>query len=152
MSAFRWSLQRVLDVALQREELIDAELARLAAEVRACETNLRRRHKALADLAADVGRRALGQRLGDQQLMLAQWPVAQRELASLAEAIAAAQVKRQQVMQQRAEARRWRRRLEHLRDKALAAHRKEELAAEQKQMDDLAQSGGIRRRLLHGAP
>lgn len=139
MARFRFRLQRVLDVAVQRERLARGDLAQALAGRAAA---ARRRAEREALLAA--GRAELAARLRGG-LPAWQWAVHARHLASLAEAVAAAAAEEaawgERVEAARAallERRREQRALAVLRARAWARHRQGEARAERRLLDELS--------------
>jgi hypothetical protein len=136
MSRFRWRLQKLLDVAAQREAVLRQEMFRLARELARARQEqmwLRARRRALLDglLQGDSG-----QRLAQQQLVVRCAGAARRQMARLDAALDRLAAQRAERRTELLAAKASREALERMRADARQAHEREESRREQIRLDD----------------
>lgn len=141
MKRFRWSLQRLLDVTIQRERAAEARVADLAGKLAAAREEASRRRRRLEADVAELREMTPAERFSAQTLCLRYLKHAQNEIERIEQTAADVDRRRREALAEYVQQRRSRQTLERLREEALDAHRQAERAEEQKQLDDLA---GIR--------
>ena len=150
MKRFHWPMQRLLDVTVQREKASEAELGRLAGQIRLLEGQAagirRRRRECLAQQAL----LDLPQRLESDPAVLNWAGRLDRQAAGVDEKVQALRDQRQRQMEHYMQLRRSRRTLENLRDQARQRYRHEADRHEQSLTDEAA-GLGFARRLVEGA-
>ncbi len=72
MKRFSWPLQRLLDLALQKEQVLEGQLARLAAEIAALRQEARRLREDISRRLRELSAVALAERLRRRE-MFAVW-------------------------------------------------------------------------------
>lgn len=151
MKRFRWNLQRLLDVAEQRELALRSELFALserAAETRGEMLEVRNTiGRMLSDLAEADG----ASRLARTGLVLDAAARQERRIADLDEALQKIRRERKAVSEKLLEARRRREGLERLREQAMRRWRTERDRREQSRLDEAATVGFNRRTRPTGA-
>ena len=145
MKRFSWPMQRLLDLTLQKEEAIRAELIRLASDLAALRHQMRQKRQAIRQRLTDLAAQSLERRLGRQE-MFVRWSAAQeKEIAALRERAGVVETRRKQMLQKYAQMRSYRQMLERLRVQSLDRYRKERLRWEQKHLDEAARISHIRK-------
>jgi flagellar biosynthesis chaperone FliJ len=138
MKRFRWPLQRVLDVAVQRERTQRAELLALTRRM------ARRRQEALSRQAAvrsvllDLADVPLDQRLRTHETLMRCCQAQQRLIDDLEGQLAELGRQRSEKTRQLLHGRKYRQTLERLREEARQQHLREQLKLEQKLFDESA--------------
>lgn len=151
MKRFSWPLQRLLDLALQREHILRGQLAKLANEIRSLRQQVRRIRQDVAERLSELARQELAQRLSRREVFL-RWATLQEvEIAQRQEQVRTLQEQRVKLLEQFYRNRSTRQTFERLRDESLLRYRKEVSRAQQGRLDEAAQSaharGMIQRRL-----
>ncbi len=145
MRRFRWPLQRLLDVTVQRERALQGELLSISREM----ARLRRRilaHQAmLRGQLEELSRERLGERIPRQQVFLSCAGQFQRRLGRLREELKGLERRRQARTAEFLRARASREVLERRRAEARQVHLREQLKLEQKDFDEAAHVGFARR-------
>ena len=86
MKRFKWSLQRVYDVTLQRERIRRGELLRLSREIAGLRHKILLRRNVLQRLLADLAGREFPERLPEQEVFLRCSATDERALVDLGKA------------------------------------------------------------------
>ena len=68
MKRFRWSLQRLLDVTVQRERALRAELVALSGRISRLREEILRRRAVLRTLLEELGRQDIERRIRNQEV------------------------------------------------------------------------------------
>ena len=145
MKRFRWPLQRLLDVTVQKELALRAELFALARRMSELHQEIIRRHSLLRELLGRLGKAPLDQRIADQQIFMRTLAVEQRCIGRLESRLGELREQRQAAAEKLAGARRSRKTLERLREEARSRHRREVRKQEQKRLDETASVAFARR-------
>jgi flagellar export protein FliJ len=138
MKRFRWRLQTVLGVAVNRERSVRLELFSLASQASSLRREILMRQEELREIFTDLGRQQFTQRLASHQVALACSDTARREIARLEMNLKGVQRRRDEKLAQVVALRARRKTLERLREEAQKQYIKECEAVEQKQIDELA--------------
>ena len=115
MKRFVWPLERLLDVTRRREELLQAEMAKLLAEIERLRNEVSRRRGLLQRMLVDLAAQPLEKRLPGQQTFLAFATSVEREIAGLEGQIAQLQATRARTNERLQKERMQRQTLERLR-------------------------------------
>ncbi len=136
MKRFQWSLQRVLDVTIQREDTVRSELADLADQIERTEERICERKNLLRSLLEDMGRQDLPERIPNQHVFMEFSVACERQIRRLQEQKQKLETLRAERMQAFMELRAKRQTLEKLREEAWDRYRREFQRQEQKSLDD----------------
>ena len=134
MRAFRWRLDRILEIRRKQEEAIRLEIARLSAEIDRIRREIRRECERLA-----AARGCLGggpDRWRNRELFLRAGQIVERRLETLEAERVALNQERGRALEAFEAAMRARKTLERLREEALARHRTAEDKTEQGMLDE----------------
>jgi flagellar export protein FliJ len=152
MKQFSWPLQRLLDLAVQKEQILQGQLLKLAGEIRSLRQEVRQIHQDVADRLAELGRQQLAQRLARREVFLRWATLRENEIALKQAQAQTLQEQRRKLLEQLHSARSARKTFERLREESLLRYKKQALRAQQGRLDEAAQSaharGMIQRRLL----
>jgi flagellar biosynthesis chaperone FliJ len=135
---FTWRLQRVLDIAQEREEALRNEIALLNHRIFQVKQEILARREAVRRLLDDIARQPLAERLGEQTLIMACASVEHRILQGLHARQSELENQRAAKMQDFFQARRARQTLERIREEARQRYLKEQARLEQIQFDESA--------------
>jgi len=138
MKRFKWRLQRLLDVTIQRERALRSELFALSRRIARLHQEIFRRRTALRATLADLAQEDVQQRVPRQQVFMSHSPVAWKVLNELNVELTELTERRGQATERLMKARSSRRTLERLREEALEGHIRQEIKAEQKNLDETA--------------
>lgn len=144
MKRFAWPLERVLDVAQRREQLLQADLARLDDAIAAQRRQIERARRALAVQLASMAQLPMPQRAAQQELFMTCCVSEERVMAAAQGQLDQLAETRQQTMQKLLALRTRRKSLEQLRERARVRHQKEMDRLEQKQLDEVGRIAFIR--------
>jgi flagellar export protein FliJ len=147
MKRFRWSLQRLLDVTVQRERALRAELVALSGRISRLREEILRRRAVLRTLLEELGRQDIERRIRNQEVFMTFSAAEERRIRRLNENLKELESQRAQKTAQLLKTRTSRKTLERLREEAYQRYVKEARRIEQKQLDE---SGNVAfaRRLL----
>lgn len=138
MKRFAWPLQRLLDIAVQREQALRGELAAMAEQIDQARRKVMQRRALLRHALDELDRLPIEQRLVQQPTFLAASGVAQRQIEGLEGRVAELKTKRQDVARKFMKVRSQRQTLEKLRQRAMDRYRADQARLEQKQSDEVA--------------
>jgi len=144
---FKWPLQRLLDVTLQRELALRAELFALSREIARLRQRIASLRAALRALLAELARRSIEERIPQQEVFMRSAGTDERKIARLREQLHDKETLRSDKTRQFLKVKASRETLERLREEARLRHRKEMERAEQKQLDESAGVSFARRTL-----
>lgn len=147
MKRFRWPLQRLLEVTLQRERALQVELFRLSRQIAAVHQEIFRRRAAMRVALAELAQEALARRLARQQIFMEYSAAEEVRLDRLREELKNLQERRTETMTALAKKRTSRKALERLREQAFGRHVREMTREEQKQLDESSQVAFVNKML-----
>ncbi len=139
MRRFRWRLQRVLDVTVQREKALRAELFGLSRRIVRLRQEIVRRRADLRSVLSDLAGRSFDERIARQEVFMRCAEAVEREIARLEADARDLQARRTERSQTFMRVRSSRQTLERMRREAFDQHTREQLKLEQKQFDESAQ-------------
>lgn len=142
---FKWTLQRLLDVTVQREEALRTRLAEQARQIERTGAEINRRRRAFVAAVRELSAMEPAQRLLHLDLFARTMGAMEKAIAKLNETLQQQQSQRNQTMADLVRVRESRKALERLRGEALHRHRREELHREQKEFDRTAQLAFVRK-------
>jgi len=151
MKRFQWPLQQLLEVTIQRELVLRAELFRLARDITAVHQEIFRRKASLRAAIAQLAELDVNERLPRQQVFMWYSAVEESHLAGLRGVLADLQRQRSEKMAAFKKANRSRETLDRLREEALRRHTREALKQEQKQLDESSQVAFARKLIARRA-
>jgi flagellar biosynthesis chaperone FliJ len=145
MKMFSWPLQRLLDLAVQKEQILQGQVLKLAQEIRSLQREVRQIRSQIADRLRDLGLQSLAERLARREVFL-RWSISREgEIADKGAQAAALREKRTSLLQEFHRARSARKTLERLREESLLRYKKQSLRTEQVRLDEAAQGAHARR-------
>ena len=136
MKRFKWSLQRLLDVTVQRELAERAEMLRLSREIAAIRGHILSHRAILRELLDDLAREEIRQRIKRQQLIFESSQTRERQISKLEDRLKDLESQRREKTDKFIKTRNFREALERKRDEARRLYVKEQLKIEQKQLDE----------------
>lgn len=145
MKRFRWPLQRVLEVTVQREKAVRSELFDLARQVVMARQEVVSRRAVIRGLLSDLGRLEAMQRLARQTAVMGFVDLAQKALIALEDRVRQLDEQRKRKTQEFIRIKQSRETLERLRSEALGRHLREMQKLEQKHLDESASVAFARR-------
>lgn len=147
MKTFSWPLQRLLDLAVQKEQILQGQVLKLAQEIRTLHQEVRQIRSQIADRLRDLALQSLMERLARREIFL-QWSTSrENEIAAKQGQAAVLREKRASLLEEFHKARAARKTLEKLREESLLRYRKESQRTEQGLLDEAAQGIHARRSL-----
>ena len=152
MKRFKWPLQRLLDVTIQRERALEAELLALSREMAEVHQEIFRRQTVLRTLLTDLASEEFPERIPRQRLFLDSSKAAKQILDRLRAQLEELQARREAVMAKFIKIRASRETLERIREEARQQHIREQLNLEQKALDESAQISFARNMKLAKLP
>ncbi len=144
MKRFRWPLQRLLDVTVQRERAARAKLFRLSQEIAAAHREIFRLQASLRSALDELADLEMEKRLIAQEVFMRYAEAEEAKLDLMREKLKALQERQSENLTEFKKAKSSRETLERLRDEALRRHTRETLKAEQKQLDESSQAAFAR--------
>ncbi len=151
MKRVQWPLQKLMDVTVQKEQTLEAELAAQAAAIRDLDDQCTRRRERLARQLQDLGRQSLEQRLPRQEVFMRFSVNEEREIRKLQQAALQLRQERERTLAKYMKVRSSRQMLEKLREQFRLRMIKEQNQVEQRKLDDMAGASHIRRMLSAAA-
>ncbi|MFW6065549.1 MAG: hypothetical protein ACOC9S_01890 [Planctomycetota bacterium] len=139
MKRFRWRLQRVLDVTVQREKALRAELFALSRRIVRLRQEIIRRRADLRSVLSDLAGRPPAERIARQEVFMGCAEAVEKEIARLDSEARALEATRSERTQTFMRLRSSRQTLERMREETYRSHMREQLKLEQKQFDESAQ-------------
>jgi flagellar biosynthesis chaperone FliJ len=136
MMRFRWPLQRLLDVTVQREAALRQELLALSRQMARLRQEIFDRQDMLSTQVAALGLLELPQRIARQEVFLRHAERTQREIECFQAELAAAREQRTKTTRTFIRTRTKRQTLERLREDARVEHLRKQVAEEQKRFDE----------------
>ena len=136
MKRFKWPLQRLLDVTVQREQGLRAELLALSRQMARARQEIFRRQAVLRSLLGELARQELPQRIPKQQLFLKCSAAGERDIRRLREELKRLESQRREKTEQFLKTRASRETLERRRAEARQRHIRQQLKIEQTQFDE----------------
>lgn len=146
MKRFDWPLQRLLDVTARRESARRAELVSLTNAAARAQGELFARQAALRAAMDELATGSFAGRVGLQTAAMAAMPAERARRDAMKRRLAELRSRRREALDALTETRRLRRTLERLRAKAWRRWRQEADRAEQKALDESAQTAFVRAR------
>ena len=138
MKRFKWQLQRLLDVTLQRERSLRLQIVELSREIARRRREIVARRAALNAVLAELARLGLPERIGKQEVLMDCCAAKEQEIEGLQREVQDLESQRSARRERFAKTRSARQTLERLRDQARQRHIREQLRLEQKQLDEAA--------------
>ncbi len=138
MKRFRWSLQRLLEVTVHREQALRAQLLNLSQEIVGLRQIILARQAVLRSLLAELAKEDLRKRVSKQQLFMNYVQNDQKQIRRLEQQLKELRTLRKQKNAQFLQIRSSRRTLERLRKEAKQRYLRAQLKLEQKQLDEVA--------------
>ena len=136
MKRFKWPLQRLLDVTVQREQALRQELLGLSREMARVRQEVFRRLSVLRSLLAELASQELPERIPKQQVFLKYSDAGEREIRRLRDTLKALESQRREKTNQFLSTRSSRETLERRRAEAKQLHIRRQLKLEQSQLDE----------------
>lgn len=146
MRRFRWRLQRVLDVTVQREKAMRADLFGLARRIVRLRQEIVRRRAELRSVLSELRDCSLAERTARQEVFMGCAESVERELSRLEQQSRELEAERSEKTRTFMRVRSSRQTLERMREAARREHMREQLKLEQKQFDENAHVSYARRR------
>ncbi|MFP4054370.1 MAG: hypothetical protein ACLFV7_10980 [Phycisphaerae bacterium] len=150
MKRFQWPLQRLLDVTVQRQRAIRAELAAVVSAIGEVQSKIDRRRELLRVLLEDLAGQDVSERIANQQVFMSFSVSCEREIERLAtkrrELESEREERRQALLKVRAECQT----LEKLREEAWKQYVSAVQAEQQKELDDVVNTAFARRIMTGG--
>ncbi len=150
MKRFRWPLQRLLDVTVQRELALRAALLALSRDMARVRQEIIQRRAALRDLLQDLARDDLAARLPRQEVFLRCADVEERAIARLNDKLHDLRRQRDKKATEFIKVKTSRETLERLREEARRRFLRGQARLEQKALDESA-NVSFARKVLHAA-
>jgi flagellar export protein FliJ len=147
---FRWRLQRVLDVTVQREKALRAELFGLSRRIVRLRQEVVRRRADLRSVLSDLAGRPVAERMARQEVFLRCAEAVEREIARLDAQARELEQTRSERTRTFLRVRSSRETLERMREDASREHQREQLKLEQRQFDESAHVSHAREALTAG--
>ncbi len=138
MKRFRWSLQRLLEVTVHREQVLRAELMRLSQEMAGLREIILARQAVLKSLLAELANEDIRTRFLEQQLFMNYVQNDQKQIRQFEQQLKELGVVRKQKNAEFLQVRTTRKTLERLREQAKERYLRDQLRVEQKQLDEVA--------------
>ena len=152
MKRFKWPLQTLLDVTIQRELSLRGELLELSRKVFRLRHQILRRRAAHRTTLTALAREEFLRRIARQEVFFRCSDTDQKQLRQLDEQLSEREAQRSETMQRFLKTKASRETLERRRAEARELHMREQMRLEQKQLDEGAQIAfalnAIRSRLL----
>jgi flagellar FliJ protein len=145
MKRFVWRLQRVLDVKKKEEQVKKMELLRLTEKLTQKRSELLIEKRILQDIIKELSRKNPRERLGEQELFLKHSKTANDLIRKLEEQARELELQQRQKIAEVVKLRRFREGLEKLRAQAKANFIREQEKLEQKELDEMAAIGFVRK-------
>ena len=144
MRQFKWRLQRVLDVKKIEENSRRNELMAVTERLASTQSEYLLKKRMLADEVRRISTLEPAQRLNEQQFFMRYSQAATERIKKLKEKVTHLESQQKEKIEQVLAARRFREGLEKLREKARQEYVAEQLALEQKELDEAGQNSFIR--------
>lgn len=152
MKAFRWRLQKLLDLKQQQERAVRAELSALVGRIAALRRAIRRRRGYLRAVLRQIGAEDTARRLPRQELFLSCCNGGDPEIRRLGRRLAELERQHREKLQEARRRRQARRTLERLRQEAKVRYDRQWNAAEQRQLDESASIAYVHGRRRDAGP
>jgi flagellar biosynthesis chaperone FliJ len=136
MKRFVWRLQKVLDLKMGQEQLKRTELVRITEQLAARRGELLLRQRILQDLLTEIQGRAARQRWQAQEFFLRHTAADDAQIRRLQQEIAALETRHKEIAAEVLAVRRFRERLEKLREQAHEQYLREQEQFERKESDE----------------
>jgi flagellar export protein FliJ len=150
MKRFQWPLQRLLDVTVQRQRAMRAELAAVVSAIAEVQSKIDRRRELLRVLLEDLAGQDVAERITNQQVFMSFSVSCEREIERLgtkrSELESEREERRQALLNIRAECQT----LEKLREEAWKQYVSEVQSEQQKELDDVVNTAYARRIMTGG--
>ncbi len=147
MKRFHWPLQRLLEVTLQREQMLRVKLFALANQIVAVHQEMFRRQACLRSTLAELTQMVFDRRLPRQQIFMAYSAAEEARGDRLKKKLKDLQERRTEMMTDFARKRSLREGLERLREEALKRYAREIAKQERKQLDESFQVAFVHKML-----
>jgi len=145
MKKFRWPLQRLLDVTVQRETVLRTELLTMLPAIAAAQQDIASRKAQVRTMLSELAREDLQKRLPRQQLAMSNSHTSQRLIDHLSNKVRRLEMRRDEKVKVFSEVRASRERLQKLRSKAYEEYLQQQARLEQKLLDESSQNSHIRK-------
>lgn len=139
MKRFRWPLERMLTVTVQRELALRSQLLSLLQRITVVRQEIVRRRSEVRSMLAELGAHKAHQRMGLQELFMRFSASTWREIARLRDEATALTAQRAEKTSELLKLRKSQETLERMRQEAKRQHVRFEMNLEQKQFDESAQ-------------
>jgi flagellar export protein FliJ len=146
MKKFKWPLQRLLDVTVQREKAVRVEVLSLTRKVTATRREIFERQARVRDRLCQLDAQGGPGRLEAQAMFIRMAPAVHREIAALQNRLELLVRQQGDLRRQYVSIHRSREALERACEEALQKHRREQERIEQASLDEGAHAGFVRRR------
>ena len=144
MKRFSWPLQRLLDLAVQKEQVLQGQVLKLAQEIRSLHREVRQIRSQIADRLRDLAAQPLMERLARREVFLRWSTSRESEIAGKLGQAQALQEERKSLLEEFRRARTTRKTLERLREESLLRYKRQCLRTEQGRLDEAAQGAHAR--------
>ncbi len=138
MKRFIWRLQPLLDLTIQREKLLRAEVYALAQDIILHRSQIAQQRAELRMKLIDLAEQDLSDRLAGQANFVKYTEAIEKKIRSLTEQLEDLKIQQKEKTEQLAQAKSSREALEEKRTEAKVQHTKAMLKHEQKQLDEVA--------------
>lgn len=145
MKKFKWSLQKLLEVTDQREQMQRAKVAELARQITLIDAEILDRKNRVAEILQRLGQLKLQQRLVSHYVYLGSVDRIEESVERLEENRRKLHAERSAQTDELVRIRNYRQMLDRLRDEAWLTHKREADLEELKQLDESAGSAFLRR-------
>jgi len=139
MKLFKWSLQRLLNVTVQRERVLRSELLRLAQEMARIRHELLRQKAVLRSQLDELTRKEVPERLPERKIFMDFSQATDKTIKKLTRELERLGTVRKETTDRFLRVRGSRQTLERLREEARQRHIHRQLRLEQKELDESAQ-------------
>jgi len=146
MKRFKWPLQCLLDVTIQREKVLQSELMRLAPAMARVRQDLIRRRAIIRQQLEDLADANLPDRIARQEVFMKFSRSTQKQIERIEKQLSDLKRRRREMMAKLVEVRNSRDVLERQREEDRRQHLRAEVRLEQKAFDESAQVSFVRQR------
>jgi flagellar export protein FliJ len=139
MKRFKWPLQRLLDVTIQRENAVQSELLSLSRELARVHQEIFYHRAKIRAMLSDLEAEPFPQRIPKQEVFMESSRATEKRIEQLKAKAAHLKVRRQEGTARLTKIRKSKETLERRRQGARGEHVRQELRFEQKEFDEIAQ-------------
>ncbi len=145
MKRFKWPLQRLLDVTVQRERAVRAKLFSLSRRIAIVHREIFRHQASLRSALAELAEKKLEKRLPEQQVFMRCSEAQEARLDRLKENLKGLKQQRTEEIATFTKTKSSRETLERLKEESLQRYTTEMIRQQQKQLDDSARTAFARK-------